>query len=75
MGSSLLQFDTQRRTFPQAVEVADINGDRRGDVVTPHNWPWLSVLLQRGGGTLAPPLTFGNALNGDYEPRGLDLAT
>jgi hypothetical protein len=42
---------------PSLVTLADVNGDRRPDVVVSHTGHRLSVLLNRGGGRFAPAPT------------------
>jgi hypothetical protein len=41
--------------IPGPMRVADLNGDRRGDLVVEHtDWGYVGVMLQRPNGTLAP---------------------
>jgi len=49
--------------WPQAVAVADMNGDRRPDLVVPSGNPTnkLSVLLNSGDGTFGPGTAFGTS--------------
>lgn len=59
---------------PQPVEAADVNGDRRTDLVIAHGgWYQVSVLLQRSDGTLAVPVSSAVPYATSYNSQGLAL--
>ncbi|MGI5246061.1 FG-GAP-like repeat-containing protein [Dactylosporangium sp. CA-139066] len=60
--------------IPEPVEVADITGDSRPDVVTAHGgWNTLSVLAQKSDGTLDTPTTSSIPYASHYDVQGLAL--
>ena len=60
--------------IPEPVEVADVNGDGRADVVTLHGgWNEAGVYLQQANGTLGAESLYAIPYASHYDPHGLAL--
>jgi hypothetical protein len=58
--------------IPEPVEVADVSGDRRGDVLVAHGgWVQLGVYVQGPGGVLGPETLDPIPYASHYNPHGL----
>jgi hypothetical protein len=59
---------------PEPVEIADVNGDQRQDVVVAHGgWYSVTVALQDGAGALLPYELYWVPYASHYNPHGLDV--
>lgn len=60
--------------IPEPVEVADVNGDGRADVLTLHGgWMAMGVYLQQSDGSLAVEELYSIPYASHYEPQGLTV--